>query len=327
MNNLDRRFTKLSKRLPRWLSRWFPYLANKRISREAIQQVVLMLSDQQLITGASILIIGYIKHCTITQYHFDIIALLGWISFTSHQSTLMILQEYLAPRPSMRHWRAIWISGLFGMIGVALIVTFNNNFLHTYGMSTQCVCNNMRGNYSKQWLVWLALYLFLLVWGYLAVMAMLFPDQIWWITTVSSMFQYVFKIPTRIRNKSRIRFVQEQALLADLSRHWTKSAPSIRTTYHLGATAISWSTWLIITSLTFLIFLLFFSISEIITIDLFRIYASLLWAAASLFSLKWSAVENGMDGSENDWGFGQLLPLLLLILPVFAAWEIIYGAQ
>jgi len=64
-----------------------------------------------------------------------------------------------------------------------------------------------------------------------------------------------------------------------------------------------------------------------IVICRFCIYASLIWATTSLFSLKWSTVENGMDGSENDWGFGQLLPLLSLILPVFAAWEIIYGAQ
>jgi proteasome lid subunit RPN8/RPN11 len=58
-----------------------------------------MLSDQQLITGASILIIGYMKHCTITQYHFYIVSLLGWISFTTHQPTVTILQKYLIARP------------------------------------------------------------------------------------------------------------------------------------------------------------------------------------------------------------------------------------
>jgi hypothetical protein len=28
-----------------------------------------------------------------------------------------------------------------------------------------------------------------------------------------------------------------------------------------------------------------------------------------------------MKGSENEWGFGQFLPVLLLALPVFAGWE------
>jgi hypothetical protein len=28
-----------------------------------------------------------------------------------------------------------------------------------------------------------------------------------------------------------------------------------------------------------------------------------------------------MNGSENEWGFGQFLPVLLLALPVFAGWE------
>lgn len=28
-----------------------------------------------------------------------------------------------------------------------------------------------------------------------------------------------------------------------------------------------------------------------------------------------------MSGSENEWGFGQFLPVLLLALPIFAGWE------
>lgn len=28
-----------------------------------------------------------------------------------------------------------------------------------------------------------------------------------------------------------------------------------------------------------------------------------------------------IDGSENEWGFGQFLPVLLLALPIFAGWE------
>lgn len=28
-----------------------------------------------------------------------------------------------------------------------------------------------------------------------------------------------------------------------------------------------------------------------------------------------------IEGSENEWGFGQFLPVLLLALPVFAGWE------
>lgn len=32
-----------------------------------------------------------------------------------------------------------------------------------------------------------------------------------------------------------------------------------------------------------------------------------------------------MDGSENEWGFSQFLPVLLLALPVFAGWESFWG--
>jgi hypothetical protein len=335
MNNLDRMFTGWTKRLPRWLSKSLPYLASKHISREAVQQVVLMLSDQQLITGASILIIGYAKHCTITQYHFNIITLLGWISFTSHQPTLMILQEYLIPRPSMRHWRAIWISGLMGMVGTALVVIYNNDFLDTYGMSTQCVWDNIRNNYSWQWLIQLVVNSFVLLWGYLAAMNLLFPSKLSWMITINSWFQKVFRMPSRIYNKSKIKLANEKALLMNLWNPWKVAAlstshPSLKAIYHLSAAAISWLIWLAISGFTFLAFFLVLTFSEIcysVTLDLFRIYASLLWATTLLLTLRNGAAENGMEGDESDWGFGQLLPLLLLILPVLAAWEIIYGTQ
>lgn len=60
--------------------------ARKR-RQDALRRFVLALSDQQLVTGLAILIAGYIKRCSMSQYHFNIVKALAWFSSTIHLST------------------------------------------------------------------------------------------------------------------------------------------------------------------------------------------------------------------------------------------------
>lgn len=50
--------------------------ARKR-RQDALRRFVLALSDQQLVTGLAILIAGYIKRCSMSQYHFNIVKALA----------------------------------------------------------------------------------------------------------------------------------------------------------------------------------------------------------------------------------------------------------
>lgn len=220
--------------------------------------------------------------------------------------------------------------GLYGMGATAQILTYNNDFLDTYGMSTQCVWDNTQGNYSSQNLVLLGINLFILTWGFLAVLSLLFPGPLGWIGTVNTMAKNFLRSPSRLHNKAMEKLGRKRVALAGLWRDWRTDTSNITTSLYIMSTAISLLAWLVINFFTFFLFLLTFTVSEIIysvLIDIFRIYASLLWGTILLFRFKWGASDHGMDGSENDWGFGQLLPLLLLILPIVAAWEVVYGTQ
>ncbi|KAF3015928.1 hypothetical protein E8E14_011560 [Neopestalotiopsis sp. 37M] len=120
----------------------------KRVTKEKMQEVCLMLSDQQLVTGAAILIVGYMKHCEITQYHFYIAANLTLVSFATYQSVLPIVRDVLQIN-IRRGWRMGWITILSGSVLTLNLIIYNDNFLvpQYYGLSMDCFWRQLPGGF------------------------------------------------------------------------------------------------------------------------------------------------------------------------------------
>lgn len=77
-----------------------------------------------------------------------------------------------------------------------------------------------------------------------------------------------------------------------------------------------------------LIFIIALCITDIITSRSFQIllsYIKLKTNPALLIALRQNAQNNGMEGDQNTWGFWQILPLLLLTLPIFQTMEMVLG--
>lgn len=61
-----------------------------------LYQVVLAMSDQQLVTGLSIMISAYSRlDCGISVYHWKLITTLAWFSSATHLATLLFLRQYM----------------------------------------------------------------------------------------------------------------------------------------------------------------------------------------------------------------------------------------
>lgn len=122
LNDLDEGF----------LRRWGPFLGlisnltqeqtNKQY--EANQRFGLTLSDQQIVTGLEIFIIAYSRHCNMSTYHFFIIVALGWFSSTTHLSTLTILNDYFRDAPNLRYTQLLGILEVFVMLLIGLLVLY-----------------------------------------------------------------------------------------------------------------------------------------------------------------------------------------------------------
>ncbi|KAH0562533.1 hypothetical protein GP486_002781 [Trichoglossum hirsutum] len=89
-----------------------------------LQKVVLMFSDQQLVTGIAILGSGYSQlRCGLSSYHWQITAYLAWFSSVTHLATLTALRQYFRKYPVIRNWRACFMIVLAVMLGVSLVPT------------------------------------------------------------------------------------------------------------------------------------------------------------------------------------------------------------
>lgn len=83
---------------------------------------------------------------------------------------------------------------------------------------------------------------------------------------------------------------------------------------------LEWPTWLL-----FVISFTLREISSSLYFGLARIFLYLYQTTWAVSSARNKAASNGRDGLEDSWGFGQVLPLLLLALSLFSFVEAIYG--
>ena len=85
-------------------------------------------SDQQIVTGITILIAGFAKGDHITIYHWQMVTYLAWMSSGTHLITLSFLRIYFREYPGLRIWRICGMLVLFVMLFVAIIPTGNNRW-------------------------------------------------------------------------------------------------------------------------------------------------------------------------------------------------------
>ncbi|KAL4913924.1 hypothetical protein BDW62DRAFT_213836 [Aspergillus aurantiobrunneus] len=111
----------------------------RRIPSRTVQRITLTLGDQQLITGASIFIAVYGNLCDISQYHFKVAYYLGAASFLTHQSTVMMVRDFLEPSPLMRAWRMLWVLAIFAFVFSNNLVIYSSDFSEAQGLTVQCV--------------------------------------------------------------------------------------------------------------------------------------------------------------------------------------------
>lgn len=136
ISELDEHLVRGARRLKKYIR--LPFAQREGpVSLDAIQQIALALSDQRLVTGASIFMVGYARHCSNTQYHFAIAYSLGTTSSTTHQSTFMIVQDILVNDLFKKAWRMVWIVIILALNCAGVFLIYKDQFLVEYGFSNQ----------------------------------------------------------------------------------------------------------------------------------------------------------------------------------------------
>ncbi len=272
--------------------------------RKLMQDVCLMLGDQQLVTGASILVVCLSTHNDITQYHFIIGGSLAFTSFATFQAILFIAGDALHKHRLKKIWRFPWIVFITVAATLCNFVFQDQNFLvpDQWGTATQCVWDIL-GTYDEASKARLAIWTIVAFDSLMSIVKFLWPSVLvlqWYNMLKSaipslpllamSWVDEAFLRPAHGRLRRFVGFVLQIPLLCCF--------------------------WVV-----FAIFEIYFSAS----FDLFRTYLIMVTTTIGIYSIRSTAREYYLTGSEDTWGFGQIMPMLLLALPVFAAVEVVFG--
>lgn len=274
-----------------------------------------MFSDQQVITGAAIIIAGLSQHCTIVQYHFALVYFLGYMALSTHQMSAVIAHALLLESPCMRFWRGLWILGMYALMIAAVCVFFSDDFLGEYGLLTQCAFDFGGLRWTGFNRAALALMILIYCFGIIDTMRALefYPPR--WVLERYLPFIFVWSRP--------VLFLIAQAddllyrFFVFLGERATKSPNWIRR-----------STWLVLRTIVDSVTVIILTVIESVfsfAFVLLMYYTILLWSSWSIFIIKGAAESRGLQTPENKWGFGQILPMVLIVLPASSAVELFGG--
>ena len=286
--------------LQRWLSDGLSQDAiDRRIFwRRVLDRLILSLADQQLISGLSLLVTGYIKQSqNLLGIHFTLIVYLGCLSSSSHLAAVLTLRKYFDNHYTIAvlRVRLILLFALALFVSLALTRSFHPFFIPIDYILAPIA--RLIPAKAYQFLVSLPIvYLF-----WTAVLELLPGTRIKIIHFIHSKIWLKLPKPNLPHSLYRLRL----------------AASTKRRVGHTSGSCI----W----------YCLFLSPFSIFVIQVLFAALSLGLSLAQKFARsprEPAGLRKRCDlnsSEENAWGFGQILAMLLLLLPLLSAFETYVG--
>ena len=312
---------------------------------KGLERLILSLSDQQLVTGFAVLIAGYINLCTRSLYYYRIIVALAWFSSTTHLSTLAVLRVYLTYHPKLRNWR---VGAMLAVLGLLMVGRVPLSFVGDVSISSQCafqpggqsgdynstnnatsiVNDNKTLGYGPLASSPLGVLVILMIITYLAasysdrIGRLYSRDPEWTVSDWLVGFAPARNPESRSENLERIIIASsphpnvEQGTVLRRTRGRRRLAEKMR------QQRMRRSRFLI---KLFDILFINREIGDSFLGELLTLTFGVTYGIAQIVLFRQSVPAAGIMGDQNAMDFGQLVPLLFMVLPVFAAGEAYYG--
>lgn len=302
--------------------------ARRRLTREqreaATTKFILNLSDQQLVVGLAILVAAIANQHTLTVFEFQVAFSLAWFSVTTHLATLDALQQYLHHNKTIRNLR---------VAGMLLLMVL---FLYCFGVClatvvegpdtvpVQCYFSRTQRRrlaYGYEWqsgdISYILVFLFI-PFSYIRRIRRFYNPEANMLVQVLAYFktrstsasqdtdpmtreQWVYMIK---EGKAMHAAHERRKLLEFLERNdpvlISSKVRRLRMAVRMFAAGYQDSMLSNTPSLVFMI----------------------VYGLVQMASLRWS-LDDKLD--NYDMGFGQITPLVLLVLPIFAGIEGYFG--
>jgi len=297
---------------------------------KTLERFILTLSDQQLVTGLAILIAGLFKLCTISYWEFLIVVSLAWFSSTTHLSTLVVLRKYFLHHKAVRNWR---VAGMLIMLVLLFFSVLSQEGLppdYQFSAPMECVYINMSQGLANSGGYMVPIILVFLVFAYSNQLVKLFSADrqktVFSILNTSLIYTYIRTFGTISRAEWRDKYsaiVKEQLRNSytirrrKLLQRFSDASPQQQKSIIRKARMES--------------FFVLLSMASHIYLDSFMwqivwLIFGLAYGIGQIVQNRWALLPFvPLDGSDPRMDFGQIVPLLLLFLPILAAIEAYYG--
>ena len=273
--------------------------------QKAVNKAILGYADQQILTGVAMLAAGFIKVPTLSVYHLQVIIYLAWMSSNTHLSAISLLQNDFRSQkgPKSRVLRIVGMVIVGIMILVALVPTTGTTWAAVSfigeaaaaGVPARCFWQHQFSGIFRPNAV---LSYILLIGSFVWKGLLLFKTS-----------HQFMKIRLRriflTKLVERLDLIHQQIKDKRVVSTWMK----LRYKLSLSLYLIVWYVW---------------EISESFVISLWICGGGLAWGSAQILVIR-STLPRPILKEENSWGFGQILPVLLLGLPVLAYAEGFWG--
>jgi hypothetical protein len=282
----------------KWLQEGKDEAAVTRIRRwrHVLDHLILAFADQQIISGFALLIACYIKDIpNISTAHTYLVVYLGWLASSSHLAAVITLRKYFDERRITAYIRVILITTFAILLLVSSIIS------QSFGPFSIIVIKTLRRLHFHH------------------------GTRALWISSVLPHVVLYWAAVIQLRPCWKVKL---QKWLS------TKLAPRLKTCFCLGAVWTQIERCLgrrdsqrlrqnLVTFIRYCMFLNPF------TIFFSQVFIALFSAGLSVGQKLWNPVNAGCslyDTNENAWGFGQILAMLLLLLPLFSVFEAYIGS-
>ncbi|KAG9751719.1 hypothetical protein KCU73_g6271, partial [Aureobasidium melanogenum] len=254
--------------------------------------------------GIAICIAGFIGlHGRISVYHFQTVIMLAWMSSSVHLSALTMLGDYFRKRPAVLGWRIVGMLVLLVLLLVALVPTASNLWALWWGPDQET--HDVRTSWAIP-----ARCFFFNTWG-----QGVNPDApLAYLILITS---YIWKIGALFKSSRnifhrRVRGPTEYLLELILHNEALKASGRRAKRYSL-----SWKYYAAMT--VYLISLAIFEFAASFAASLWLSYLGLVYGTIQIVIPR---QQNAWwNNKENEWTFGQIVPLVLLIQPLGAILE------
>lgn len=261
-----------------------------------------------MVTGIAILLAGFIQVNTISTYHWHTVVYLAWMSSNVHLITLAVLRGHMQTSPIVRAIRVIGMTILFILLFAALLPTMSYDYQYSLG-TDRCEYRNDPNSFQSVAELWTSKHLS-------------DNNSLQILSILLLAFSYIWKPGTLFKRSSHFAktWLQQKPsmLLSRAIRRLRNYRQALR---HKSP---------LLHSLTFWPYAQLIGLHATITAfyDLLASFVASIWILSIVLgwgtlNLLKAYIDYGQD--EREWTFGQIVPVLMLILPVMAMSQEFFG--